>query len=59
MVSVLDDPILYFAVLLFIAIVAYFYWSEQKEKKEKAKERLLEERIKQLKKTKKNTKKDN
>ena len=57
MVSVLDDPILYFALLLFIAVVAYFYWSEQKEKKEKEKakekESLLEKRIKQLEKTKK------
>ena len=55
MVSVLNDPILYFALLLFIAVVAYFYWSEQKEKKEKTKEkeRLLEERIKQLEKNQK------
>jgi len=48
--EVLYSPISWVPFLIFLSVLAYFYWCERKEKEEKQKEREMQllERIKKL-----------
>ena len=48
--EVLYSPISWVPFLIFLSVLAYFYWCERKEKEEKQKEREMQllDRIKKL-----------